>query len=72
MDYTHTFEIKINGTVLEGEIAFDKQHVARWKTEDPIETSVFVLDKIQLAFTAVFECEEALGGLKKFSIKEKP
>ena len=71
MDYTHTFQVMINGTAMEGDLCFDKSCIAHYKTEDPIEMTVQCMNRLNHAFTAIFECQEAFGALKKFTIEQK-
>lgn len=68
MDYTHTFEIKTNGTTIDGEAEFNTDGIASYKTEEPMEVTVPQSERITAIFNEVQRLFESFGGLEKLEI----
>jgi len=70
MTYTHTFEFKIDGVLLEGEIALDD--VLHFKIDGDLEMNCERFHKIMKVFQAALECKNDFGILQSLEIHAKP
>ena len=70
--YTHNFEVKIDGIVIEGEILFDHGHKTAIKTTSGEEMTVKQHGLFQnlLENLAKFHCDCA--GIEKIEVLKKP
>jgi len=70
--YTHDFILKFDGFDVDGEIEFDDDGIAGYKTNDPMPyMSLGQQHQITQLFEQLKLVYNAFGGLKKILIKEK-
>ena len=70
MIYTHTFEFKIDGVLLEGQIAFDD--MLHFKIDGDLEMNCNRFQKIMKVFQSALECKNDFGTLQSMEIHAKP
>ncbi len=71
MAYTHNFEIKVEGLVIEGEINFNHGEEAGFRTNAGEELSIKQHRKVQNLFESLVKFYKEVGDIEKIEVLRK-